>query len=65
MAELAEKSDELDMKTRLLGEHNQQIHSLEKDLAIKEESIQRLRVQLEEADLSADQVLQRVALQPI
>lgn len=56
MAELVEKSSELGMKNRLLGERNQQIHSLEKDLAVKEEAIQKLRVQLEEAHLSADQV---------
>ena len=56
MGELVEKSDELTMKTRLLGERNQQVHSLEKDLALKEETIQKLRMQLEEAHLSADQV---------
>lgn len=61
MAELMEKSSELNMKNRLLGERNQQIHSLEKDLAIKEEAIQKLRVQLEEAHLSADQVCYPVA----
>jgi septal ring factor EnvC (AmiA/AmiB activator) len=56
MAELMEKSSELNMKNRLLGERNQQLHSLEKDLATKEETIQKFRVQLEEAHLSADQV---------
>ena len=61
MAELMEKSSEMNMKNRLLGERNQQIHSLEKDLAIKEEAIQKLRVQLEEAHLSADQVRYPVA----
>ena len=61
MAELAEKSAEIGMKNRLLGERNKQIHSLERDLAVKEETIQKLRVQLEEADLSADQVCTSVA----
>ena len=56
MATLEEKSEELRRTTRLLGEHNLQIHSLERDLAVKEEAIQRLRVQLEETQLEADQV---------
>ena len=62
LAELTEKSSELSMKNRLLGERNQQIHSLEKDLAIKEETIQKLRVQLDEAHLSADQVCYPLAI---
>ena len=44
------------MNTRLLGERNQQIHSLEKGLVVKEEAIHKLRVQLEEAELLANQV---------
>lgn len=56
MVELKEKSEELKRKTRLLGERNQQVHTLERDLAVKEETIQKLRVQLEEVQLSADQV---------
>lgn len=53
---MKEKSEELKMSTRLLGERNQQIHSLEKGLVMKEEAIHKLRVQLEEAQLLANQV---------
>ena len=53
---MKEKSEELKMTTRLLGERNQQIRSLEKGLVVKEEAIHKLRVQLEEAGLLANQV---------
>ena len=57
MKELKDKSqEEVKRNNRLLGERNQQIHSLEKDLAIKEETIQKMRVELEESQLTADQV---------
>ena len=56
MVELKDKSEEIKRNNRLLAERNIQIHSLEKDLAIKEEAIQKLRVELEESQLSADQV---------
>ena len=56
MASLEEKSEELKRTTRLLGERNLQIHTLERDLAVKEETIQKLRLQLEEMQLKAEQV---------
>ena len=57
VATLEEKSEELKRTTRLLGERNLQIRTVERDLAIKEETIQKLRLQLEEMQLEAEQVM--------
>lgn len=56
MQSLQEKSNELEQVSRLLKEHSQQIKSMERDLAVKEETIHHLRVQVEEAQNSTDEV---------
>ena len=61
MVSLRKKSQELEQVSRLLSEHSQQIKSLERDLAFKEETIHHLRVQVEEAQVSSDRVLHKIS----
>lgn len=50
------KGKELEQLSRLMGERNQQIRAFERDLATKEDIIHRLRDQLEEMQVTSDQV---------
>lgn len=50
------KGKELEQLSRLMGERNQQIRAFERDLATKEDTIHRLRDQLEEMQVTSDQV---------
>ena len=50
------KGKELEQLSRLMGERNQQIRTFERDLATKEDTIHRLRDQLEEMQVTSDQV---------
>lgn len=53
---LHEKVKELEKDTRLLNERNKQIHALDRDLAIKEDTIHKLLAEMEQAHILADQV---------
>lgn len=50
------KGKELEQLSRLMGERNQQIRVFERDLATKEDTIHCLRDQLEEMQVTSDQV---------
>lgn len=56
MGSLKEKVKYLDKDIRLLNERNKQIHSLDRDLAIKEDMIHRLLAEKEQAQMIANQV---------
>ena len=53
---LHEKIKEQENGTRLLIDRNKQIHSLERDLAIKEDMIHKLLAEKEQAKTLASQV---------
>lgn len=50
------RSKELEQLQKRMVERNQQIKALERDLALKEDTIHRLRAELENAQLAGDQV---------
>jgi uncharacterized protein involved in exopolysaccharide biosynthesis len=54
--ELTEKLKEMEKDSKLLSERNKQVHSLERDLAIKEDMIHKLLAEKEQAELLESQV---------
>lgn len=56
MNQLRENIKELEKDRRLLSERNKQVHSLERDLAVKEDMIHKLLAENEQAQLLASQV---------
>ena len=56
MAVLKEQIQEQEKDVRLLNERNKQIHSLERDLAVKEDTIHKLLAEKEQAQIIASQV---------
>ena len=60
MAGLKEKIKEQENDGKLLNERNKQVHSLEKDLAIKEDTIHKLLAENEQSQILASQVRMHV-----
>lgn len=56
MNALQEKVQILERDSRLLSERNKQIHSLDRELAIKEDLIHKLLAEKEQAEMLAGQV---------
>ena len=56
MAVLREQITEKDKDVKLLNERNKQIHSLERDLAVKEDMIHKVLAEKEQAQHLASQV---------
>lgn len=56
MTKLQEKMKEQEKDSRLLLERNKQIHSLDRDLAVKEDMIHKLLAEKERAEMLASQV---------
>lgn len=56
MNALQEKIKELEKNSKLLSERNKQVHSLDRDLAIKEDMIHKLLTEKEQAEVVASQV---------
>ena len=56
MGSLKDKVKYLDKDIKLLNERNKQIHSLERDMAIKEDMIHRLLAEKEQAQMVVNQV---------
>ena len=56
MKSLQEKIKELEKSSKLLSERNKQVHSLDRDLAIKEDMIHKLLAEKEQMELVASQV---------
>lgn len=56
MSVLQEKLKDLEKDSKRLSERNKQVHSLDRDLAIKEDMIHKLLAENEQAQLVASQV---------
>ena len=56
MATLTEQLQEQEKDMRLLNERNKQIHSLDRELAVKEDMIHKLLTEKEQAQVLASQV---------
>lgn len=60
VAELHEKLKVQERDVKLLNERNKQVHSLEKDLAVKEDTIHKLLAEKEQSQILASQVREQL-----
>lgn len=65
LSELEDRLKDHERDQKLLNERNQQIHSLERDLAHKEDTIHKILAEKEEAQMLASQVCECARLSPI